>query len=354
MSDLSELFKVAPLSAAFQTGQNQAQGRQTEGLRQQELQQLIESRLQKMKQDQLLNPLMVEHQGLQNENLRLGQPRLREEGIEAQLKNQITQGTLGSTIASTNAKNTGVVGAEGAKDAERMHEAMTEAAAMLEQVPPAMRMQTFQQLLQARGFTPQDPKVQGLLQVVGQQDANQLPQFFSKMSNQLGQLKMAQSPTAQQAITTTGMNNKNTFDTHAADRQAQFKLEEMKQREQNNRAATKAQNAQGKATDILAKVRSGQVSPEKAAIQFETLADLEEDPQKEKIYRSLAAKAEQMVYQKPGAGKAGDAALIDGELGNRPSPKPVMGQPRGGNAPPAPAPVSGQTKSGAKYTIIPN
>lgn len=194
MSDLSSLMSIAPTTAAGMMGRNQAQSRQSEYLKQQELRQMIAAKLQEMQQSQQMNPLKLEQQTLQNQGLRAGLPGITADSQTKELGAQFTQATQPTAIDATNAKNTGVVDKEKYEKVNRFQQWAMEAGAALEQTPPILRKQTLMEKMKTSGINPENPMSQNLLKELGQKDPQEWPSYFMKLSDKLGQMTAQQNP----------------------------------------------------------------------------------------------------------------------------------------------------------------
>lgn len=86
MAGLDSLFQVAPQSAAFELGINQAQDRQTNALKQQELAQLLQKLKMEMEQTQQKHPLELERQRLLNQTTQAQLPGITAKSGQEVLK----------------------------------------------------------------------------------------------------------------------------------------------------------------------------------------------------------------------------------------------------------------------------
>lgn len=102
MADLSSLFKVAPGTASFFTGINQAQDEQMQDTRMAEIQQLIQSRMQDAEQKAAMHPLSMDHQRLQNQKLGVEMPGVGADAQSKVLKTAREGATQDATIDATN------------------------------------------------------------------------------------------------------------------------------------------------------------------------------------------------------------------------------------------------------------
>jgi hypothetical protein len=105
-------------------------------------------------------------------------------------------------------------------------------------------------------------------------------------------------------------------------------------------AETKAKGA----GDLFARVKSGQVPPDKAAVQFQFLAMSEEDPVKRQQYYDFAEQSNKLAVQlREAQGMAGRPDPNKMGIETFQSPSPVMGQ--GGSKPSGQPDIAGQAKA---------
>ena len=327
MADLNSLMSVAPGTAAFFMGQNQRQNSDMEAMRQQELQQLIAARMQKAQQDAQMGPLELEHHRLTNQGLEAGLPGIIADSKTKGLTAASTEATQPGTIAATNAGNDEKVAASEDKNRERYRNFLTEASVELGSTPAPQRMQALLGIMQSNGINPNKPQVQVMIQQLQQMDPNTWAKHFATVADQLGSIKASQNPAYRSALETAASHeraSKYTADQHLAGTKYSSDAA-------TNRAKIVAERKAALAGDLLTRVKSGQVPPDKAAVQFNMLATLAEDPAEQVKYNTLAKQMELLVYNKAIAGRTGDPTIgSGGELGTRPAPTPVLG----GDGPP--------------------
>jgi hypothetical protein len=203
MSDLASLMKIAPGTASFMMGQNQAQTRESEALKQRELQGIIEERLNKMRIDQDMAPLKQEHQRLQNSGLQEGLAGItatsRKLGTEADLANA----TYGSDVASKVSTNETTVTKNNSDQLTKVADAFGKMGAMLENEPEPTRAAKFRSMMeQGLGNSPQAQQLYGTFSQV---PSAKLPAALRAMAEQLAK----QSPAYTQAMDVEAQQGKN-------------------------------------------------------------------------------------------------------------------------------------------------
>lgn len=194
MSDLASLMKYAPGSAAYMMGQNNRQSQQSEVLKQQELKQLIAAKLQEMQQNQQMNPLKLENQGLVNAGLRAEMPGKAADSQLKELSAQFTNATQPTAIQATNSKNLDQVDKDKHEMIGRFQDWATKTGVSLEGTPPLLRKQTLIERMQAGGINLNNPMAQNLLKELNGKDPSVWPAYFTELSDKLGAVAAKQNP----------------------------------------------------------------------------------------------------------------------------------------------------------------
>jgi hypothetical protein len=215
MADLSNLFKVAPITASYMTGGQQAMDEQSQGLEQQRLQQLIQQMQIQNQQSQSMNPLLMEHQQLQNQTLGAKLPGIGLEQDAQRLKNQETAGTLESTIGAKNSDNLTKISGNELKNAEEINKSYTKYANVLEGIPEDMRFGVLKGLVGEK--TSKTPMFQFLSTQVKSED---LPKVLKQMAEaalqENPQYRQAMDP-AKERSASAAATNKTTLEAHRID-----------------------------------------------------------------------------------------------------------------------------------------
>jgi hypothetical protein len=105
MQNLASLMQYAPTVGGQFAGINQAQGEQMEQLRQQELAELIQSRMAEGQRKAAAHPLELESKRLANETSMAQLPGFQADSMKKQTDARIKAGTADSEIESTNTEN---------------------------------------------------------------------------------------------------------------------------------------------------------------------------------------------------------------------------------------------------------
>jgi hypothetical protein len=105
MSDLSSLMQIAPYAGTYMAGQQNVADLAQKNAETQRLQQLIQSLQIANQQSQTMNPLLVQHQSLQNQGLEAGLPGIQAESSKKQSEAKLKAGTLDSDIEAGNSAN---------------------------------------------------------------------------------------------------------------------------------------------------------------------------------------------------------------------------------------------------------
>lgn len=338
MSDLSALMKIAPSTAGYMVGQNQGQARQSEALKQQELQAIIQAKMQEAQQAQQMNPLLLEKARLGNQGLQAGLGGIEADSLQKTLDAQRTQQTNPGVVESTNALNKGKVRDEKVKDVEGINNFFITAGSRLKETPPALRMQALVAQMGESGIDPQSPQAQAQLQRLSKMDPITLPGYFEKLAQQTGKLKAQQNPAYHQAIDVANISAAERR--HATDKQ--FEASKYTADAATNRAKAAAE-AKAKSVDFwtsfysknnTAKAKYGALNAEAVKIGVDT-------PEGQLMLQMAEAIRPQ----------------VEAEI-NRPSPNSADLNEMGikTNPPadirPKKGPEQGQTSSGVKYKIV--
>jgi hypothetical protein len=292
MADLSQLYKVAPLTAAFMTGGQQALDDDTQTTKTRELQQLIQKYQIENQQSQIMNPLLAAHQGLANDSLSAQIPGQRAQSQTLQQTADIGAATMPGVIAKTNATNAASTQKAGLQSASDMTKFLTDSAGELDNVPAPARMGYLSQKLLAGNQNPNDPKVAATLRMLSQLPPDQLPNTLRKMASTLN----SQQPAYQQAVDTT----KITADAHeraaAGNNAATIKAAQIAADSRLSVAQTR--NQQKSALDALVKSKNyaGAAAVAKALAMSETDPDRKEQLEQ---YATLMA-AQDLAHQQAG------------------------------------------------------
>lgn len=345
MSDLSTLMQSAPGSASFMMGQNHAQTRESEALKQQELRAIIAAKLQQQQQEQQMQPLLMEKQRLSNQGLQAGLGGISADSQIKGLQAQFTQATQPGHIKSANAVFEGNVQEEQSKLTKRTSEFFFQASQRLRAVPPLERMNTLAADLKANGMDPSQPAVQQWMRMIGSQDANKIPDIMEGLANKIGQVNALQTPAYQQSERA----NQSRERTSGADNRTQMDIARMREEGQNNRAT---QRAAGKGTpDFFTSFNKLRKASDRYGALNAEAAKVGEDTPEGQIYSRMAQAIKPQVVEELKARAAPGSANVEalGVETNQPLDIAPPGKSGGAQV----KQPTGKTKSGASYTIVP-
>jgi len=338
MSDLASLFQNNPMGAAFQVGQNNAQARQSEALKQQELEQLIQQRTQQAQQEQQMNPLKLQQQQIANQQGLAQIPGMQGTSMLQQATGQKAQATLGSDIDTHISDNDAKKLANQAKKLDTIGQKMLSLGPVLENVPDSLgqRHSYLKNSLSNMGLSDNDPQAQQLLGMLANIPGQKLPQVITSM----GEKMIEQSSSYKEKMDTEKAGNASRERVAAGNNAATLGAARIGADSRLNVAQTKA--SQASQLDSLAKSKN--YAGAAAVAQY--MAMSEEDPNKKQQlqqYASLMA-SQDLASKQAGATATGkiDAAGLSG-LPQAPTNNPMaVGQ----GAPTAPV-LSESTASGA-------
>lgn len=179
MSDLSDLFQVAPGTAAFGLGQQQSSDLATAAADRQRLQQLIQQIQIKNQFDQQNNPLLLQHQQGLNDTQAAQLP-----GVQADSSLKVTNANNAAAmapgvVAAGNAQNAGKVTAAHATALSQVGQMIASMGASLANVPVPARQGALAALAKSSGMA-DDPAGQQILQQFSQVSPDQLPQALTQ------------------------------------------------------------------------------------------------------------------------------------------------------------------------------
>lgn len=237
MADLSQLMGIAPNTAAFMMGQNQAQSRESERLRQQELAETIAKMQAEASLAQQMNPLKVEQQRLANQTTQAGLPGVEADSALRQLKARLGQGTIESDISAGVSQNQEQVSKNQESQRARVGKAFLQLAPELDTIPNlpgqrAARIRTF--LTQELGMPESHPQYTRLMDVVKNTPSADLSKVLTNIGASLarqdpGYIKAIDLEKMQQA----GANRRQGMSDAASMAREKFKVESKKDTDKN-------------------------------------------------------------------------------------------------------------------------
>jgi hypothetical protein len=343
---MADMFSVAPGFAAYLGGQQNFRANQEAQMKQQELGQLIQQRAAEEARKAAMHPIEMEKAGLGNQELSARIPGVQADSRLKGTVADVSQATMPGQIAATNSENSDKVSKNQYEQYQRTRDVFMTSGVELESVPVPMRAQFLKQRFEAAGMNTQNPQIQQML-MQAQQNPEAFPKMIQQMGERIGQLAEATSPTARSAATVARIGAaERRYATDAQERASKYTADK------SFEARTVNANSKGKAFDIETAIRSGKMSPERAAIAADLEASRATNPEEKMFWMEKARQWERFVYQRPQGGKEGNTILTpEGGLGQR-QIQPALGQ--DGGKSPLNESTAGQTKSGVKYKIIPN
>jgi hypothetical protein len=196
MADLSSLFQVAPGTASYFTGQNQALASASEQLKQVELAQKIKQAMQESEFNQQLNPLKLEQQRLTNKSTELGLPGISADVESKQAKAKKDTATVDTDIAATNAENNDKADKVKFEQFNRASQVLLSAGAQIDSVPGPARKGAFEQMIRAAGIDPNRPQIQGIMNM----PPEQMSQAIKTLAQRLGDQALLMNPAARASM----------------------------------------------------------------------------------------------------------------------------------------------------------
>jgi hypothetical protein len=298
MADLSDMFKVAPVTAAGFTGANQALDQRNKQVENARLAQVLADLQQKHSQNEQTFPVELLGKQLGNQRTQAEIPGIQARGLQDQLTAQKSQQTFTSDVAATNSDNQNKVGKNQSAQYERYMSDLTQFGSVLEKVPVPMRVATLKQMLDGAGYANMP---QQLFQMVSA-DPQRMPQALREAASAMGQMKAQQSPAYHQGMDVAELTRKSAERVAAGHDATALAQERMRQEGKANTAKQK----QDQAKDIIGQVRAGKMNFEKAATALHILGTLAEgdDPNK-KTYLELAAQMQEAALKQKREGAPG-------------------------------------------------
>lgn len=310
MSDLSQLMQIAPGSAAYMMGQNQGNNVALDNLRQQELAQIIQKYQLDNQKSSAMNPLLVDHQRLQNQGLEAGLPGITADSMTKQQAAQKGAATLDTDIAATNSKNQETVDDNNYKHFVRTRDTMIQAAPLLSQTPAPLRAQVFLQHIKDAGMNTDAPGVQKMIKAV-QDNPDAAPQFLTQYADMLGKQAILMNPTARVA------EEGHRLTAGATVQSAKIHAEATKEAARiasEGRVQAARQRAEAVAS-LETSIAKG-MPPERAAVAAKLKADQSETAEERIFWQRKADEYEALAVRLKGASHEGEPNLTTDANGN--------------------------------------
>jgi hypothetical protein len=342
MSDLAALLNVAPGSAGFMMGQNQALNRESHQSKQQEIAATLQKLQQELMQNQDMHPLKMEYQRLLNSGVPISQAHTQAQTDELGLKNTESRATMDTRIGEIKRKAAHGAANDSMNLGTAFSKYMIDTAGYLDTMPPMMRGKGFMDRIQSSGMPMDNPLAQQWMEMVKNTPPESLPKKLRDMATALAQqepgyIKEMDKEKLQQEGQTKreGMRNATTLESTRITANSRLEVAQAKARKLGADAVGLANTKRFE--EALNKILIAESDPEVDEATLKRLGEL-----KAKI---MDAKTQ---FEK--AKNVGKPA-VDG-MGI-----PVQGDPKLQGTPgalaPASAPLAGKTKGGIGYKIIP-
>jgi hypothetical protein len=319
MADLSDMFKVAPVTAAGFTGANQALDQRNKQVENARLAQVLADLQQKYNQNEQSFPLDLEAKRLGNQTTEAKIPGERAKSLQEQLTAQKGQQTFTSDVAATNSKNEETVSKNKSDQFDRYRAHLMDFGSEMEGVPVPMRVRALKSMLDGAGYAnmPQDffNRVSA--------DPQRMPQALREAAIAMGQMKAQQTPAYHTGVDVANINRKSAEKIAGNHDATAARVAEM-----NNNAKKEAASArQNKAKNIIELVRSGKLSFEKAAaaLHIEGTMATPDDPNKE-TYLNLAAQMQEAALKQKREGAPGRVDPSGMGVATTPAQEPNLGK----------------------------
>jgi hypothetical protein len=203
MADLASLMKIAPGTAAFMMGESQSQARESEALKQRELQGIIEERLNKMRTDQQMTPLNVRAKELSNLGLEADLPGKQAHSRKLGTEADLASATYPSDATSKLSTNETTVTKNNSAQLTQVANAFGQMGVLLENEPEPTRAAKFRSLMeQGLGNSPQ---AQQFYSAFSQVPASKLPAALRAFQSEL----VKQSPEYMRTMDQEALQGKN-------------------------------------------------------------------------------------------------------------------------------------------------
>jgi hypothetical protein len=298
MADLSDMFKVAPVTAAGFTGANQALDQRNKQVENARLAQVLADLQQKHSQNEQSFPLDLETKRLANQSSMAKLPGEEAKSLSEVLKARMGQQTFDTDVAAANSKNNAAVSKDQSDQYDRYRTHLIEFGSELEKTPVPMRAGALKSMLDAAGYAnmPQDffNRVSA--------DPQRMPQALREAATAMGQMKAQQAPAYHQGVDVAELTRTSAEKIAKGHDATALATERMRQ----DGKVQAAKLRENKAKDIIGLVRTGKMSYEKAATALHiegTLAE-NDDPNK-KVYLELAAQMQEAGLKQKREGAPG-------------------------------------------------
>ena len=182
---LDTLFNnLGPATAGYMTGQRESLGRQQDMLAQLTTLSELAKQNQSYGQNEQMNPLLVQNQGLVNRGLEAGLPGITADSTRKDVEARVAAGTELSSIASGNSKNKASVLGDQVHNAQAAAELTQQLSQQLMQTPPAARHSVAMQWMEQHSVS-DNPAFAPYKNLVLNSSPVQMPQTLAAMSEKI-------------------------------------------------------------------------------------------------------------------------------------------------------------------------
>lgn len=325
MTDLSQL--LGPGTAALWAGQNQRLEQEKSMADAERVKMEIEKLRQRQAFDSQQNPLLLEQQRLTNAGLEAGLPGITADAASKGIDVRKKKATFDSDVYREQLDNLFKGDEARAKRTKMFGDTFVSFAPLLAQIPdaPGARINALKSLMQQAGIPVDGEAGRAFASVLANTPTAQLPETLQRMGTNMVEM----SAPYLQATGVAKINKEAQEQIAAGNNATQIKVANIQAEARKAAASGKA-----KAVDIVEQVKAGKLSFEKAAVAFDVMAAMSDDPEEKAKYQDLAQRYEAANLAPKTAGQTGKVDLdaqgipttqpklaLTSPQGNKPTPK---------------------------------
>lgn len=299
MPNLSNLFKVAPTTASFFTGQQFADDQATSQVNRERTLADIAKMQQDLEFNSKANPLKLEQMGLVNRTTEATLPGIVADSDKKSTDARMARETFDTTRDTTNSTNQLTMMGNHIKQAQQVADVFTNAAMEVQGLPPPLRAARLRQIVASNQMDPNDPNVQ---QFVVQASEN--PELLVQRSNAIKTNIAQHLPAYIQALAQTKLQGENSERVANIQANASRDVAKTNADARVEAADLRRQQAEAKAVQIK--------TFQQAAVLYNEAANKETDPTKKAALQAQAAQylqAAQTLTFRPGIDAAAAANM---------------------------------------------
>jgi preprotein translocase subunit SecA len=324
--DLGDMIKYfGPGVGGQWAGENEALSQKKQGLSNDHLAQQTLDLQQAYGQNEKMNPLLVDQRRLANQGLEAGLPGIAADSTLKGINATKAGATLQTDIAAGNDDNIHKMDENKMKKIKQVQDVFTASAPIIRQTPNWKRAEVLSKYLENAGVNPQSAQYQQFMQMADK-DPDNLPTVMDKMADEMGAQLESASPVARSAKAVANINATSHEKVAAGNNAATIQAARISA--DSREAVASAKN---KVSSIEDAVRSGKVTPDKAAVAYDLEAQTAPTQELKDYYKGQAYKMQQLAVALKDAGAPGKADL--GALGVTPrqsvAPLKPPGAPKG-------------------------